>query len=85
VTPEARPQARLQPGVDKVGLLLPGLAKHPADRLTDEELALVEHLVRITAESLEVADAATQRLQQRQQRRTSHPEIRVRRPAIENG
>src|SRR5438876_322727 len=79
------PAARLQLGRDEVGLLLAGLAEHPADRLTNEELPLVEHLVRITAEPLEVADAATQRWQQRQQRRTSHPEIRVRRPAIENG
>src|SRR2546427_9804508 len=77
--------AREQPCVDELGLLLAGLAERPADRLANEEFPFVEHPVRIAAESLEVAGAATQRWKQRQQRRTSHPEIRVRLPAIENG
>jgi hypothetical protein len=46
-------------------LRLAGLTQHPADGLADEELALLEHALRVTREATKVAFATTQRPQQR--------------------
>ena len=44
---------RLQPGEDGGGLSLADASEDPADRLADEELALVEHRVGVPREALE--------------------------------
>ena len=69
---------RCDPVDGKLRVLLRGLSKHPADRLSDKELALFKHRVCVAGEAIEVALALPQRDQVDQQRRAAHPEIVIR-------
>jgi hypothetical protein len=52
--------AHLKRADDTRRLLAPGLAQDPADRLADEELAVLEHGVDVAAEPLDIATAGTE-------------------------
>ncbi len=60
------------------------VAEHPADRLADEELALLEHRVGVAGEPGKVV-TRPQRRQLRQERRAPHPVVRVARPVVKLG
>src|SRR5580658_5687614 len=59
------------------GALLGDLSQHPANRLADEELLLVEHRRRDLREEREVATAAPQRAELREERGPANPEVLV--------
>ncbi len=73
---------RREPVVHGAGVPLADVSQHPADRLADEELPLIEHRVGIAGKAIE-ARAVLQRRKLRQQRRAPDPEVRVRGPRIE--
>jgi hypothetical protein len=57
--------------------LLRHLAQHPPDRLLDEEPLLLEHRRGDLGEEREVAPAASERRELREERRPSNPEVSV--------
>ncbi len=77
-------RSRRDPGGDLVRTLLARLAQDPADGLADEELALVEHRIRATQESIE-RRAVADRPQLRQERGAADPEVVVGRPSVHDG
>ena len=71
-----------QPPVDGLGVALPHLPEHPADRLSDEELPLLEHRVGVAGETVK-RGAVLDRSQLGEERRPADPEIRMPRPGVE--
>ena len=65
---------------DELRAFLAHLAQHPADRLADEELTLVQHPCRQTREQLEIARLVAQLAQLREKRGAADPEVLVARP-----
>src|ERR1700730_19177813 len=63
---------------------LAGLPQHPADRLADKELPILQHPFRVAREPAKVAAAPAQWAQQRQHRGAAHPEVAVLGPAVED-
>src|SRR5215813_7228446 len=74
---------RSEPRRHQIRPALSDLAQHPADRLADEELLLVQHRVGVAAEPLEVATARSQRPEQRKNGRSAQPKVAVTSPAVE--
>src|SRR3990172_10558358 len=74
---------RFKPG-SHLGRACPGgVTQHPADRLANEELLLVEHAVGQSQESSEIAFAPAHRTEVRQKGRTPDPEVVVRGPSLD--
>src|SRR5439155_19305615 len=65
---------------DELRAFLAQLAQHPADRLADEELTLVQHARRQMREQLEIARLVAQLAQLREKRGAADPEVLVARP-----
>ena len=82
--PRGPMRARRQPIRHLIRPALADLAQHPADRLADEELLLVEHRVGVAQEPIERRPVA-QRPQPGEQGRAPDPEVVVGRPSVEHG
>src|SRR6266480_530211 len=64
--PGDAPPVRHEERMGELGSLLRHLTQHPADRLPDEELALVDHSCREARPEREIASAGTKRVVLRQ-------------------